>query len=99
MIRDLGTIAEVTGGTLRGPAALVPSGWSIDTRTLKPGDLFFAIIGPNHDGHRFVAAALEKGACGVVVSEPDAAGTGHPVLVVADTLRALQDLAAAWRRS
>jgi UDP-N-acetylmuramoyl-tripeptide--D-alanyl-D-alanine ligase len=99
MIRDLATIAQVTGGTLRGSqAGLVPSGWSIDTRTLKPGDLFFAIIGPNFDGHRFVPQALQQGACAAVVSDAAAAGDG-PAIVVADTLRALQDLAAAWRRS
>lgn len=98
MNRDLATIAGVTGGTLRGDGAVTPSGWSIDTRTLKPGDLFFAIVGPNHDAHRFVTQAFDKGACAAVVSVPPES-SGRPVIVVKDTLRALQDLAAAWRRS
>jgi UDP-N-acetylmuramoyl-tripeptide--D-alanyl-D-alanine ligase len=98
VIRDLATIAQVTGGLLRGAGDIVPSGWSIDTRTLKPGDLFFAIVGPNHDAHRFVGQAMQQGACAAVVSDASSPG-GGPAVMVADTLRALQDLAAAWRRS
>ena len=40
------------------------TGWSIDTRTIAPGDLFFALRGPNHDGNAYVDEALRKGACG-----------------------------------
>ena len=75
------------------------TGWSVDTRTQNAGDLYFALRGPNHDGHDYVAAALAKGAAGVVVdagwkAEPEVRG---PQLVVADTLQALQDL-GAWAR-
>jgi UDP-N-acetylmuramoyl-tripeptide--D-alanyl-D-alanine ligase len=71
------------------------TGWSIDSRTLVPGDLFFALRGPNHDGHAHVAEALRKGAVGAVVDRKvDAAGA---VLQVPDTLRALQEL-AGWAR-
>ena len=42
------------------------TGWSIDSRTVQPGDLFFALRGPNHDGHAYVAEVLKKGAVGVV---------------------------------
>jgi len=37
------------------------TGWSIDSRTLRPGDLFFALRGPSHDGHAYVAEVLAKG--------------------------------------
>ena len=79
-------------------AARVPgqaiSGWSIDTRTIAPGDLFFALRGPQFDGHDYAEAALAKGAVGAVVDR-DLRLPGQ--LVVADTLAALQKL-AAWAR-
>jgi UDP-N-acetylmuramoyl-tripeptide--D-alanyl-D-alanine ligase len=50
-----------------GGDAATASGYSIDSRTLQPGDLFFAIRGERFDGHDFVAAALERGACAAVV--------------------------------
>src|SRR5262245_9137306 len=76
------------------------AGWSIDTRTLRPGDLFFAIVGPRVDGHDFVAAAIEKGAGAVVVAKGGVAKwkTAPAVLRVKDTTRALQDLGAHARR-
>ncbi|MDC4224886.1 MAG: Mur ligase domain-containing protein [Candidatus Manganitrophus sp.] len=55
------------GGTPRSEV----SGVSIDTRTLRPGDLFVAIKGPRFDGHDFVAQALERGASGAIVSGPE----------------------------
>jgi UDP-N-acetylmuramoyl-tripeptide--D-alanyl-D-alanine ligase len=75
------------------------TGWSVDTRTQSAGDLYFALRGPNHDGHEYVAAALEKAAAGVVVESgreipPEARGRA---LGVADTLRALQTL-GSWAR-
>jgi UDP-N-acetylmuramoyl-tripeptide--D-alanyl-D-alanine ligase len=70
------------------------SGWSIDSRTLAPGDLFVALRGENHDGHDYVNAALEKGAAGAVV-ERDL--DSPSLLIVEDTLAALQKL-AGWAR-
>ncbi|MGH9867284.1 MAG: UDP-N-acetylmuramoyl-tripeptide--D-alanyl-D-alanine ligase [Candidatus Polarisedimenticolia bacterium] len=100
MERDLATIAKVTGGVLRGSGDIVPGGYSIDTRTLAKGDLFFAIVGPRQDGHRFVPEALGHGASAVVVSRAEVLPDGPaPAIIVQDTLTALQDLAAAWRRS
>jgi UDP-N-acetylmuramoyl-tripeptide--D-alanyl-D-alanine ligase len=72
------------------------TGWSIDSRSLKRGDLFFAIRGENHDGHGFVNAAFERGAVAAIASEPVAAASG-PILPVADTTRALQEL-GKWAR-
>jgi UDP-N-acetylmuramoyl-tripeptide--D-alanyl-D-alanine ligase len=71
-------------------------GWSIDSRTLGEGDLFFAIKGENFDGHQFVLTALERGAIAAVVSE-DVQAAGLPLLRVPDTLNALQKL-ACWAR-
>ena len=57
---------QAMAATLSGEAHAI-NGISIDTRTLQPGDLFFAIQGDVRDGHEFVAAALQKGAAGAVV--------------------------------
>ena len=79
---------------------IVATGYSIDSRTLQPGDLFFAIRGERFDGHDFVAAALERGACAAVVAREwlAKAPAGKKVLVTDDPLAALQRLAAAVRR-
>lgn len=58
--------ARTMGGALEGPAGVF-TGVSIDSRTLAPGDLFFAIRGPRFDGHSFVPDAFRAGAPGVVV--------------------------------
>ncbi|MGA2270942.1 MAG: UDP-N-acetylmuramoyl-tripeptide--D-alanyl-D-alanine ligase [Bryobacteraceae bacterium] len=77
------------------PPPLKVMGWSVDTRTQNPGDLYFALRGPHHDGHDFVGAAVARGAAGVVVER----STGAPnELLVGDTLEALQEL-AAWARA
>jgi len=68
---------------------------STDTRQLLPGALFVALIGPNFDGHHFVAVARERGACAALVSQP--VDDPLPQLRVADTRLALGQLAATWR--
>lgn len=72
----------------------------IDSRQAAEGDLFFAIVGPRHDGHDFVEEALGAGAAGAVVSRaPERTlPPGRVVVEVEDTTRALGDLAAALRR-
>lgn len=88
--------------TLHGQAPAA-TGYSIDSRTLKPGDLFFAVRGERFDGHDFVAAALERGACAAVVAKkkvrdlPDSARQ-NALVIVDEPLIALQTLAAAVRR-
>jgi UDP-N-acetylmuramoyl-tripeptide--D-alanyl-D-alanine ligase len=75
-----------------------PSDVSIDSRTCTPGALFFALPGEYHDGHAFVAAAAAAGAVAAVVTRsvsPDGSDWPCPVLVVHDSLLALQEL-AAW---
>jgi UDP-N-acetylmuramoyl-tripeptide--D-alanyl-D-alanine ligase len=75
-------------------------GVSIDTRTLQPGDLFFAIRGDANDGHAFVEKAFEKGAAAAVVDEAhaDALKGFGTLFVVHDVLRAMEDLGRAARR-
>jgi UDP-N-acetylmuramoyl-tripeptide--D-alanyl-D-alanine ligase len=74
------------------------SGLSIDTRTLKPGDLFVALHGESRDGHEFVRSALGSKAAAALVSRvPDGVAQDAPLLLVANTQRALEDLARAAR--
>ncbi|MBX7222023.1 MAG: UDP-N-acetylmuramoyl-tripeptide--D-alanyl-D-alanine ligase [Blastocatellia bacterium] len=77
-------------------AALEPCGFSIDSRTVRAGELFFAVTGEVFDGHAFVKAALDRGACGAVIAKelPELSEADRSrCLMVADPLRALQDLA------
>jgi UDP-N-acetylmuramoyl-tripeptide--D-alanyl-D-alanine ligase len=71
-------------------------GISTDTRTVRAGELFFALQGPNFDGNRFAGVAADKDAAGSVVSE--SVQTGAAQIIVDDTKRALGQLAAGWRR-
>ena len=72
------------------------SGISIDTRTLRPGDLFVALHGES-DGHAHAAQALAQGAAGVLVNRLDGLPQHAPALLVADTLAALHGLGHAGR--
>ena len=74
-------------------------GLSIDSRTIQPGEAYFAIKGDVHDGHDFVAAALKAGAALAVVerAQRDKFAADAPLLIVADVLDALRDLARASR--
>lgn len=86
------------GATCVGKAVVGISGMSIDTRTLEPGDLFFALSGESRDGHAFVEAALAKGAAAVVTTENVAALQALGTLyVVDDVLHAMERLGAAAR--
>ncbi|MSP52085.1 MAG: UDP-N-acetylmuramoylalanyl-D-glutamyl-2,6-diaminopimelate--D-alanyl-D-alanine ligase [Alphaproteobacteria bacterium] len=88
--------ARLTAG--RSARPWTATGISIDSRSLDAGDLFVAIKGLARDGHAFVADALARGAVAAMVSErPEGLDANVPLLVVGDTLRALNDLAAAAR--
>lgn len=95
---SLGQICEATRAKFDHADALATraANWSIDSRSTGAGDIFFALPGENFDGHDFVDAVLAKGAAAVVVSRPVSA-KGN-VLLVADTLLALQQLASFARR-
>ena len=97
---DLSRIAEFISASGDFPHEDEAFGYSIDSRSIGPGELFFAVKGERLDGHDYVNAALEKGAVGCVVrrdqlhSYPSKAR----LLAVDDTLVALQTLATAVRR-
>jgi UDP-N-acetylmuramoyl-tripeptide--D-alanyl-D-alanine ligase len=76
----------------------IASGVSIDSRTVQPGDLFIALHGPNFDGHQFVADAFARGAVAAIVDRvPPALPLDPPLLLVEDTLTALEDLGRVSR--
>jgi UDP-N-acetylmuramoyl-tripeptide--D-alanyl-D-alanine ligase len=92
-------IAEFAGANGEFDQELVAMGYSTDSRTLNPGDLFIALAGEHFDGHNYVAAALEKGAVAAVVQAGRSVNADpRRLLHVEDTLRALQLLGAAARR-
>ena len=69
-------------------------GVSIDTRTLRPGDVFFALPGEQTDGHRYIAAAIRRGACACVVQRSTNGSAG---ILVENTLFALGELGRHYR--
>ena len=69
--------------------------YSTDTRTIQPGDVYVAIRGETHDGHRFVPDAIDKGAAGVVVEEPVDAPDGVEVVVTPSSVDWLVERASA----
>jgi UDP-N-acetylmuramoyl-tripeptide--D-alanyl-D-alanine ligase len=100
-----GIVAAAMDGYLAaGPTGAPIGGFSIDSRTVRPGDLFFAIKGDRLDGHGFVGEALRRGACGAVISDshlldsPDVAGAAV-LIILKDTTWALQALARYVRRA
>jgi UDP-N-acetylmuramoyl-tripeptide--D-alanyl-D-alanine ligase len=93
MILDLQQFARAIGAS-GNPLPNKVRGWSVDTRTQQPGDVYFALRGPSHDGHAFVADAVAKGASALVVQQD--CGYANQLLVP-DTLLALQE-AGAWAR-
>ncbi|MFM7685868.1 MAG: UDP-N-acetylmuramoyl-tripeptide--D-alanyl-D-alanine ligase [Actinomycetota bacterium] len=85
-------VAAATGGRVVGPDCEI-DGVSFDTRSLRPGQLFVPLVAAR-DGHEFVQSALRAGAAAYLSSVPAQGGTA---IEVADTLRALMDLAARMR--
>jgi UDP-N-acetylmuramoyl-tripeptide--D-alanyl-D-alanine ligase len=95
----LWTATDAEAATLgKASSRFEANGMSIDTRTLKPGDMFVALQGENRDGHDFVAAAMKAGAgAALVTHRPDGVAADAPLLVVGHTQRGLEDLARASR--
>ncbi len=94
-------LARWCGGVWHGDVPDRVTGITQDTRKLLPGELYVAIRGDVHDGHRFLIAALEGGASGALI---DSVGVrdvpvGLPYLVVPDTVDALAGLARGYRRA
>lgn len=90
----LSTLARVTQGRQVGQDVEFDA-VSIDTRTLRSGDLFVALSGPNFDGHDYIGAAREKGACAAIVARQ--VDMDLPQVVVARPASALGEMAAWWR--
>lgn len=88
--------ARAQGHWWRGVPVEPITGFSIDTRTLKPGDLFVAVSGGERDGHDFLKMALAAGASGAIV-ERRFESIHLPQLLVRDSVSALQDI-ARWHR-
>lgn len=95
MNSTLSSVADAMQGTLSG-ADRSFVGVSTDTRSVKNGELFFALSGPNFDGSEFVAQASAKGAAGAVVAA--AAESDIAQIAVQDTRLALGQLGSAWRQ-
>lgn len=101
---QLADAVAAMNGRWHGPAQRGEfSGVSTDTRSLRSGQLFFALRGANHDGHRFIPAAWEGGACACVADEVGAdafaRGAAGPLLTVDDTVAALGRLARHHRHT
>jgi UDP-N-acetylmuramoyl-tripeptide--D-alanyl-D-alanine ligase len=92
-------MAEAMRAEVQGALPQAVSGLSIDSRTVAPGEAYFAIKGDVHDGHAFVDAALKAGAALAVVerAQRDKFAADAPLLVVDDVLAGLVDLAHAAR--
>jgi len=94
---------EATGGTLLAGRALLPfEGVSTDSRQIRSKNLFVALVGDNFDGHNFIGVAMESGATGMIIQNEEKADLrrlpdGVCIIKVADTLKALGDLAHAYR--
>jgi UDP-N-acetylmuramoyl-tripeptide--D-alanyl-D-alanine ligase len=102
-VLSAGEILKATGGSLiRGSSQWLCRGLSIDTRTLRPGNLFVALKGERFDGHDYLTAAAERGASGFLIRddrlEKRETAVALPLIAVRDTLQALGDIASAWRR-
>ena len=113
-IRDI--LNAVGGRLISGHEGAFANGVSTDSRTIRRGELFFALKGPRFDGHKFIDDVVKKGAAGAVVSaevrglplqavsrgqEPGSgsSSTQFGIIHVEDTLKALGDLSAYWRKT
>jgi len=96
----LSRIGEFLSATGEFDHKAVATGYSIDSRSLQPGELFFAVKGERLDGHDFVIQAQQKGAVAAVVRKDQLArySAKAGLLAVDDTLAALQTLGTAVRR-
>ncbi len=100
MIMSLSRIADFTAAAGDYDPRALAQGYSIDSRTVQSGELFFAVQGDRLDGHDFVEQALSKGAIGAIVRKDQLTHfpTKTGLLAVDDTLVALQTLATAVRK-
>ena len=102
---DSGELAEWSAGEWQPGAPALVDGVSNDTRSIRAGELYVALRGPNHDGHAYVGEAFGKGAAAVLVERgavssvraQSPGGMDWPLLCVADTRAALAAMASGYR--
>jgi len=94
---SLREIAAATGGVLQNDNCEI-CGVSTDTRAIENGSLFIALRGASFDGHNYLKQAQERGAIAAVVESKTDAPADFPLVIVANTTRALGDIARAYRR-
>ncbi|UWG98431.1 UDP-N-acetylmuramoyl-tripeptide--D-alanyl-D-alanine ligase [Dehalobacter sp. DCM] len=99
------TISRIVEGELHGSETATFRGCVIDSRKAQNGEIFIAIQGENTDGHRFISRAFEAGAAIALAQTDRLEAVGFPdvppdkaLIVVPDSLQALQELAKAWRQ-
>jgi UDP-N-acetylmuramoyl-tripeptide--D-alanyl-D-alanine ligase len=97
---ELARVAQFVSAGGEFDGHLEARGYSIDSRTIRKGELFFAVKGENNDGHDYVESALQRGAVAAVVGKQRSSGFSKSaaLLVVDDVLAALQTLALSVRR-
>ena len=99
----LSELIDFIGAKKIGPALIenlskqVP-GISTDSRTIEKGQIFFALVGPNFNGHDHLAAALEKGASAIISQEKKRGALAAKTILVENTQKSLEDLAAGIRQ-
>ena len=95
-------LLPIRGELVSGSGETFLTGLCIDSREIKPGQLFWAIEGERFDGHDFIEKAIENGASGIVMKKGHhrerTPGKTPSIMVVTDTLKALGDLAGWWRQ-
>lgn len=99
--KNLQQLAHMTSGRFirKKDADILFEGVSIDSRTIEPNNLFIPIVGERFDGHQFIEEAMQCGAAAVLWQHDHGEPPEHiPVVIVEDTLRALQQMAATYRQ-
>lgn len=95
---SISDIARAVGGTLHGEGDARVTGVKQDSRAIEPGDMFAAIPGERVDGHDYISAAFDKGACCALAARvPE--GETRPVITVRDVPAALRALAEEYRKT
>lgn len=91
-------LKKTKGKLINGNSLFVFKGVSIDSRTIKKGELFIAIKGDRYDGHRFIREAVRKGAAGLIISKKTSVVKNIPTIYVKNTIKALGQTAQLYRR-
>jgi len=91
-------LISILGATPSQPLKGVVTGITTDSRQVRAGEVFVALVGERWDGHTFIPQALAQGAAAAIIHRPELFSPDVPLLLVPDTLTAYQTLATWWRR-